>query len=501
MLEVDKQQAVLTLYQQGHGKKRIARILQIDPKTVRAVISAGHVRERAISRRDKIDIDLQLLQQVYHRCEGYVQRVHEVLREEEGVSIGYSTLSRILRENGISVPAKEPAGHVGDIPGEEMQHDTSVFSVTMNGKKQKMICSGLYLRYSKMRYIKFYRRFNRFAMKCFFHEALTFRGYCARICIIDNTSLAVWYGSGSRAVFSPEMTAFAGNYGFTLYAHEISHANRKAGKERNFNTVTTDFLPGRRFTSLEDINRQAFIWATQRYAQRPQSKTGLIPARLFENEQPRLVKLPPFIQPPYQVHQRIIDTYGYVAFKANFYRVPHPHTSKVTILHYPDHIRICNGKQMLVRYQLPDEQVRLKNFSPPDMPYQREQPNNRKKGCKQEERFLREMNETVNRYIDFIQSKESTVTRRPRFIRNLYLLAKKSVPELFVEICKRALEYRVCDITIITNIAKQLLTGSNPVQPSPGTDENEFIHRQSYREGRFVQENAVTLPEEDNEVE
>jgi transposase len=497
MLEVDKQQAVLTLYQQGHGKKRIARILQIDPKTVRAVIAAGHVREQAASRRDKITVDLQLLQQVYQRCEGYIQRVHEVLQEEEGARIGYSTLSRLLREHGISTPAKERSCHIEDIPGEEMQHDTSSFTVTLNGKKQTVICSGLYLRYSKMRYIKFYRRFNRFDMKCFLHEALTFWGYCARTCIIDNTSLAVWYGSGSRAVFSPEMVAFAKNYGFTWYAHEISHANRKAGKERNFNTVNTNFVPGRSFTSLDDINRQAFAWATQRYAQRPQSKTGLIPARLFENEQPHLVTLPPFIQPPYQAHHRIIDTYGYVAFKANFYWVPKTHTRKVTVLHYPDHIRISNGKHMPVRYQLPDDQVRLKSFSPPDMPHRRGQPNNLKKGCKQEERFLREMHETVNRYIDFIQSKESTVTLRPRFIRTLYLLAKKTVPALFVKICGRALAYRVCDITIITNIAAQLLTETNQSSPSLSNEENEFIHRQSYREGRFVQENPLTAAEDE----
>src|SRR2546422_7977994 len=34
------------------------------------------------------------------------------------------------------------------------------------------ISSLLYLRYSKRRYLRFYRMFNRFRMKCFLHEAL-----------------------------------------------------------------------------------------------------------------------------------------------------------------------------------------------------------------------------------------------------------------------------------------------------------------------------------------
>ena len=37
-----------------------------------------------------------------------------------------------------------------------------------------VIASLLYLRYSKRRYLKFYRAFTRFKMKCFFHEALMF---------------------------------------------------------------------------------------------------------------------------------------------------------------------------------------------------------------------------------------------------------------------------------------------------------------------------------------
>ena len=150
---------------------------------------------------------------------------------------------------------------------------------------------GLWMNCSKIRYVKFYTRFDMFRMKCFFHEALMFFGHSAKICVIDNTSLAVLHGTGEKAVFHPEMKAFACNYGFEWKAHRIKHPNRKAGTERNFFTLETNFFPDRDFKSLEDLNEQAFEWAVNRFASRPQSKTRLVPKVLFERERRRPISL------------------------------------------------------------------------------------------------------------------------------------------------------------------------------------------------------------------
>ena len=174
--------------------------------------------------------------------------------------------------------------HVPDEPGAEMQHDTSVYQVRLGEERVRLIASLMYLRYCKERYLKFYRLFNRFTMKCFFHETLMFWKRSAKRCIIDNTNLARLRGSGKRAIIVPEMAAFAERYGFQFVCHELRHPNRKAGEERSFWTVETNFLPGRTFASLEDLNRQALEWATVRMHHRPQGKTRLIPAKAFEYE-------------------------------------------------------------------------------------------------------------------------------------------------------------------------------------------------------------------------
>jgi len=185
-----------------------------------------------------------------------------------------------------------------------MQHDTSDYRVRIAEKMVRVIGSLLYFRYSKVRYLKFYRSFNRFKMKCFFHEALSFWGYGATVCIIDNTNLARLRGTGKNAVIVPEMEAFAKQYGFEFVCHEKGHSDRKAGNERGFFTVETNFFPGRKFESLEDMNRQAFDWVTQRMANRATGKTGLIPAKAFESEKSYLTKLPPRVNPSLSFPQK-----------------------------------------------------------------------------------------------------------------------------------------------------------------------------------------------------
>jgi len=275
MINEKVRSVIRTLYTEGKAKKEIARIMNVNIKTVRSILSRE--QESTVTRSDKIDVSDELLRTLYKRCSGYGMRIQEVLSEEHHIDIGYSTLTRRLREENISDKQIRRSGHYEDVPGEEMQHDTSPYTILIGGVKRKVICSSLYIRYSKMRYIKFYPVFNRFTMKCSLYEALLYFGYSAAVCIIDNTNLAVQSGTGENALFNPEMIQFASQFGFRWQAHRIKHSNRKAGVERSFHTVNTSFLPGRTFSSIEDLNAQAIDWATVRYAARPQSKTRLIP--------------------------------------------------------------------------------------------------------------------------------------------------------------------------------------------------------------------------------
>lgn len=429
------------------------------------------------------------MHRLYGECDGHIQRIHEKLTEEKKIEIGYSTLTRLLREYEISRPPKRRCDQVPDIPGAEMQHDTTVYNHLVGLQKIKLVASVLYFRYSKIRYLKFYRSFNRFVMKCFFHEALTFWGYSAPKCIIDNTNLARLRGTGKNAVMVPEMVQFAKHYGFEFECHAKGHANRKAGNERSFYTVETNFLPGRTFDSLTDLNQQAFLWATERMTNRPVAKTHLIPAKAFEFEQAYLNKLPAYISPPYLALDRTTDQYGYISVDANFYHVPGNGRFTVIALLYATEVKAYHQRKLLAEYDRPPEGVKNLKVPPRGLTLPRHQPVYRKKPTENEEKILRALSGEVNDYLDFAIDCQGQT--RHGFIRRLFRLYRKTTPPLFLKAVLRAHKYRITDVDTIERILVLEMRNETCKAPLCHIDQ-EFKNRDAYLTGRFSDEVDLT---------
>jgi transposase len=482
MIETDKRNAIYLLHQEGMPDKEIARRLGVSPTSVRAIVQQKGVVPRTV-RKDKQHIDPQLLRQLYQECEGRVQRMHEKLLEEQRVEVKYSTLTRMVRELGLGTPPQARCQQVPDEPGLEMQHDTTVYRLLMGGQPVRFVASLVYLRYSKRRYLKFYRVFGRFQMKCFLHQALTFWGYVARHCIIDNTNLARLHGTGRDAVIVPEMAAFAQQRGFEFICHEKGHANRKAGEERSFWTVETNFLPGRSFRNLEDLNQQALEWSTVRMEQRPQTKAGIIPAKAFEHERTFLTPLPPHLPAPYKFYDREVDQYGYTAVEANFYWVPGTDRAPVTVLHYVDHVKIFRARACLIEYRLPPDGVRQARFHPEGLPKPPHAPKNCKAPTQEEEKRLRAIAPAISAYLDWVLERKGPT--RHRFLRSLLALSRKMSPELFIPCVERAAKYRIEDIATIERIALLGLQQGAAVLPLVAVDQ-QFTQRQAYLEGSLT---------------
>lgn len=480
MIDPDMRNAVFQLHQEGMSSREISRRLHISRNAVRAIIRQQGKLTRK-ERNDKLQIDSELLERLYRECHGWIQRIHEKLIEEEQIEVGYSTLTRLLRDLGLGRNQASRCDRVPDEPGAEMQHDTTIYQLKLGEQKTKVIASLIYLRYSKRRYLKFYRAFNRFAMKCFLHEALMFWGCAAKDCIIDNTNLARLRGVGKRAVIVPEMKAFSRRYGFQFVCHAIDHANRKAGNERSFWTVETNFLPGRSFDSWEDLNQQARQWATERMEYRPQGKSGLIPAKAFEHEYGYLHRLPVHLPAPYQVHQRGTDQYGYVCFGANYYWVPGSGRDDVKVFQYADRLKIFLRQACLAEYPLPASGTRNEWFSPTGHPQPRHQPRRFRRDAHQEEQRLRAMGEEVATYLDFALSAPG-VAQRHRFTRELFAFSRKVTNSIFIKTIQRAHRYRIIDLATVRRIAWLCISQPEDALPEAVVDE-DFQQRPAYQEG------------------
>ena len=479
MITADKRKAVFLLHQEGVSKRAIARQLRLSRKTVRRIIAQSGQMPPPI-RPPKVALDADLLRQLHQECEGYVFRMAEKLREEHAMVIKYSTLTRRLRALGITGPSQQRCEKVPDEPGAEMQHDTSPFTLLVGSQRLRLQASLLYLRYSKRRYLQFYPVFDRFHLKCFLHLALMHWGYAPPVCVIDNTNLARWRGLGAGAVMVPEMEVFTRGYGFKFLCHAPKHPDRKAGEERSFLTVETNFIPGRSFASLEDLNRQALAWSTERMEQRPQGKAGLIPAQAFEHEGQFLTQLPRHLPAPYQLLERSVDEYGFVAVEGNYYEVPGTGRGKIQVLRYLHQVVLCQDRRAVIEYALRPWGVKNEIVRLPGQPTHH-RPRHLHLSSHEEEKRLRALAPEVAAYVDFILSTPGLL--RHQFLRRLWARHQRWGSALFGRAVQRAHRYHITSLETLERIALLLL--DDTVLPDPLVDP-DLEKRPAYQEGSLT---------------
>jgi hypothetical protein len=320
MLDQSTRVAILRLHEEGHGTRAIARVLGVSRGAVKDVLTAGTAEVPELTRAEMADAYRDQILDLLPRCKRNLVRVHEEI-VAAGAKLSYPALTAYCRRHGIGHEPPEPVGQYHFDPGEEAQHDTSPHEAVVAGKKRRVQTASMALCYSRMLFFQLYPRFTRFDCKVFLTEALLyFEGACKRW-MIDNTHLVVMSGTGRDMVPVPEMAAFAERFGSVFEAHEKGDANRSARVERPFDYIDNNFLAGREFTDWGHLNREARAWCDKVNAT-VKRHLHASPRELFALERQHLVRLPPYVPEVYQLHDRIVDSEGYVNVHRNRYSAP-----------------------------------------------------------------------------------------------------------------------------------------------------------------------------------
>ena len=199
-----------------------------------------------------------------------------------------------------------------------MQHDTSPHEVIVEGRKYKAQTAAAVLCYSRMLYFEIWPQFQRFDCKAFLTEALRYLGGAPQRTMIDNTHVVVLRGSGKQMEPVPEMAAFAERMGFRFVAHEIGDANRSARVSGRSTSSNTTFSPADTFVSWQDLNNQARQWCDRVNA--TYKKHIRVPRdSAIERLSETAARLDSGSLP---LHQRIVDSEGYVALHSIATRFP-----------------------------------------------------------------------------------------------------------------------------------------------------------------------------------
>jgi hypothetical protein len=158
---------------------------------------------------------------------------------------------------------------------------------------------------------------------------------------------------GSTIRFHPRFLDFSSHYLFDPSPCNVKSPHEKGRVERNVRYVKNNFLAGRSFLSLTDINAQALSWRDQAANCRIHGSTKQKPIDLFaKEEQHRLIPLP---QRDYDI--RITapvksTSQALVQFETNRYSVPFTYASRMLTLKADDQFVSIYDKDQLIAQHL-----------------------------------------------------------------------------------------------------------------------------------------------------
>jgi len=116
-------------------------------------------------------------------------------------------------------------------------------------------------------------------MRCHLGAFAYYGGHTREI-LYDNMKTIILHPRtvNSSAIINPEFADFAGYYGYRVLPCAPYRAQTKGKVERVIGYVKDNFLAGRIFASLEEMNRQALLWC-ETVNGKVHGSTGKIPGK------------------------------------------------------------------------------------------------------------------------------------------------------------------------------------------------------------------------------
>jgi transposase len=488
MLKSDERRAIFTLRKRGLSNREIASTMGIHRDTVATVLSSGRadpeVREglpiEALQAHPQLE---HLVRDLHRRCEGYVTRIVECLEQEQKIIIPYSTMARYVnwlklrRETERSGPTRE----ISTAPGEEMQHDTSPITVLLGKEHVGLHLAELVCCFSRNRYIEFFPKWKRFHTKVFFTHALAFLGGACGICVVDNAKVIVILGAGPGGVLSPEMERFAKGFDFEWQAIFPGHKNRNGKVEKCHQFVQTNFLPGRSFRDLADLNTQLAEWRDGVF-KRPVDGQDFAPVDRWPAEQANLKRLPSYLPVVSQTWSgKRVDDYGWVRLNNSQYSAPDRYVRRfVTVRETFDEIILLDRSQELCRHPRYPEHVRGHSRLPGHQAAQsRKAP---RRGQSSEEIHLRSLGPVLAGYLDDLAARPIRYSYAR--LRRLYRFSCDYPQEIFLSTIQDAHQRRGFDLNQIERVLEEKI--GHQIMEGRLQSDTDLELRPAYRQGQVT---------------
>ena len=337
---------------EGCSTREISRRVGLSRRTIRGILGQGPSRPPTSPRISMLAAYEEVLAQGLKDSPD--MRAPAMLERLRGA--GFTGGITIVRERLRAIRPREPKRAFLTLdfaPGSAAQVDWADFGFAIPGIARRISAFVMVLCHSRMMYIEFTasQQMGTF-LRCM-ERGLSFFGGSAEADIFDNMKTVVASGSGPRAVFNERFLNYAAARRFSVRACNVRSGNEKGRVERPIGFVRERFWPGRRFTSLLDLNQQAAEWRDSYANNRVHDVTGKVPSLVFENVEKPALK--PLVQTPFDTDEVLTTTITKlfrVRFDRNTYSVPPNLVGQTVLVRANDEaVAIFLGPKQVARHR------------------------------------------------------------------------------------------------------------------------------------------------------
>jgi transposase len=346
MLRLEEWMDIKGLHKEGHSIKQIARMSGHSRNTVRKVVRQdGPGKFHQPLRASCLDPFRAYLKERFQSCGLSAVRLLEEIRPM-GYGGSIQTLRRFLRSlkpeqerlRRLTVRFETP-------PGKQAQADWAYGGrfPDAQGRLVPVYLFTMVLGFSRMLYIEFTPSMKLpWLLRCHLNAFAYFGGWPAEI-LYDNMK-QVKLGPDE---LHPLFLDFVRHHGLVVKTHQIRRPRTKGKVERMIYYVKDNFLAGRSFTDLADLNAQGRHWLEHTANVRVHRTTGERPIDLLPKE-----KLTPLgVVAPYQLFEvvpRQAGFDGFVRFDRSRYSLPPEHAGQTVLVGRRDRQIVIRLGDMIV---------------------------------------------------------------------------------------------------------------------------------------------------------
>lgn len=293
-------------FRQGQGKRKIARELGLDRKTVRRILAQERPvpYQRTVTRPTKVAPYLDYLRQRAPEVDYNAYRLFQEL-QTQGYPGGYEMVKVAIRPlRAERAWLAEATVRFETPPGRQAQVDWGRAWVWLGGERRRVHAFVMVLSSSRALYVEFTEAETLPTLLTCHEQAFDWFGGVPEEIIYDNPKTIVLKRDveGQAITWNPQFWNFAQYYGFTPRPCRPYRAQTKGQGESGIKYGKRAFLLGRTFPSLADLNAQVQGWIRTVADQRVHGTTFRKPAEAFLAERLRS----PVGKPRYQFQTSLL---------------------------------------------------------------------------------------------------------------------------------------------------------------------------------------------------